>query len=133
MTRRLEDWEEDMRRVVSDKLMQDIVADNRRQAPSAAGPAAKVTIAGAPRVVTGSDAVAHGGSGGWAEARSIENYRAPGIDHIDRLCDAADLLDRAQRIRELVEAATVTRALTEAEREVLAQELKKQKAPTNER
>jgi hypothetical protein len=66
--------------------------------------------------VTGTDGAAHtpAPSHGWTEPPSTDNWRAPGIDIIDRLVDQQDALDLVARARELAEAHHA-RSLVEAE------------------
>jgi hypothetical protein len=65
-----------------------------------------VVPSGAGRVV---DADQRGS--GWYEPKSTDGWRAPGIEHIDRLVDAQDRVDKARLARELSEAARTTRQL----------------------
>lgn len=113
-------WVGDMRSVVDTKLMQDIVSDFRNYSPTPrADPSAKVLPVGAGRVIDGSDApVASNGTGGWVEAPKVDSWKPPGLEHMDRMMDAQDAIDRLQRVRELGEA----RALVQAEAELKRQE-----------
>jgi len=88
-------WELEMAQAVDDKLLRDIVSDNRvpvtRQG-SGASSGSKVTVPGAPVVRTGpTGAIADGTAAhayGWANTPSIDNWRAPGQDLIDRALPA---------------------------------------------
>jgi hypothetical protein len=99
------EWQRDMARAVGDDVVRSIVEDFR-SGPSSGGPAANVSVVGAGTVVTGNDGVAHGG---WREPPSIDQWRAPGINLIDRIVDVQDAIDRAARARELAEAAALLR------------------------
>jgi hypothetical protein len=70
-------------------------------------------------VKTGSDTVSHGGSG-WVESPQIRDWKPPGLAAMDRLMDAADARDKAERIRELAETARHLKALREVEQELEA-------------
>jgi hypothetical protein len=100
-----------MREACSDKTMRDIVADNRNSVflPAPPSPATVVPV-GAGRVIDGGDGAAHRGSG-WTEPPSIDNWRAPGLEHMDRMMDQQDAIDRAARARELGEAARIAKQL----------------------
>jgi hypothetical protein len=117
-----------MQSAVDTKLVQDIVNDNR-PAPRAA-PSSTVTVVGSGRVQDfdygpayrpyvppkedNAPAAERSGSG-WVKPPSIDNWRAPGLEHMDRMMDAQDAIDRAARARELAGAA----ALRKAEEEFL--------------
>jgi hypothetical protein len=100
-----------MREACSDKTMRDIVADNRNSVflPAPRSPATVVPV-GAGKTLTGDDGAKHRGSG-WTEPPSIDNWRAPGLEHMDRTMDQQDAIDRAARARELAEAARVNKQL----------------------
>jgi hypothetical protein len=107
-------WVGDLRRVVGDKLMADIVEDFRR-GPAAPGPTLPpVKVMGAGTVKTAGEEVQRGT--GWTEAPSTANWRAPGIDLIDEMCAQQDQIDRQARIRELA-GTQHSRRLAEAARE----------------
>jgi hypothetical protein len=111
----------DLIRNVGDKAVRDIVNDFRNYNPHPAqDPSAKVVPQGAGRVVDGSDApVASTGTGGWVTPPQVDQWKGPpGIEHIDRLVDQADAIDKAERIRQLAEAAALQRALKSAEPKV---------------
>jgi hypothetical protein len=67
---------------VGDRLMADIVNDNRRS-PIAQEPKPKARERGS----------------GWYDAKPLGPQ--PGINYVDQLCDAADVRDRAERIAQL--------------------------------
>jgi hypothetical protein len=52
---------------------------------------------------------------GWQEAPKVNDWKPPGLEHMDRMMDQQDAIDRAARIRELAEAAAVQRALKPTE------------------
>jgi hypothetical protein len=122
------EWVNDLRRVADDKLVKQIAEDFRNYNPSprsSLSPPATVQVVGAGRVVGGDEAQPVAGTGsGWADSPQIKDWRAPGIDYVDAMCDAQDRVDRAARARELIEAAAIKKA--EAE-------LAKQPEPTKER
>jgi hypothetical protein len=92
--------QEALRRREEDRVLRAIVADNRNPVhPS--DPGGKVGVAGAGEVVTGNDGAAHTPTRGWAEARSIAEWRAPGLEIMDRLVDLQDAIDRAEREAQL--------------------------------
>jgi hypothetical protein len=108
----------DLRRVVDTKLMRQIVDDFRNYSPTPrADPSAKVQVQGAGRVVTGDDGAAHRplDKSGWVEPPKVDNWRPPGVDICDQLVDQQDAIDRAERIRQLAEAAAVQQALRPTE------------------
>ena len=113
----LPEWQRDLVRNVGTDQVRDIVNDFRNYSPTPrADPNARVLPVGAGRVIDGNDTpVASTGTGGWVEAPKVDNWRPPGVDLCDRLMDQADAIDRAERIRQLAEAAAVQRALKAAE------------------
>ena len=121
-------WIEDMRRVVDTRLMQDIVNDFRSYNPHPTqDPSAKVVPQGAGKVVDADVGPQHRPyeqRSGWVTPPQVDQWKAPGIEHVDRLVDERDRLDRAARIRELG-AAEHSLRLAEAAREAEA----KEKAP----
>jgi hypothetical protein len=123
---KLEEWQRDLIANVGDKLIADIVADNRSR-PSTGGSMIpnKVTVVGAGRVIDGDDVKR--GTTGWQPAPSIDNWKPPGLEAMDRMMDQQDAIDRAARARELAEAAAVIRALIEAEREAREEEHQEKK------
>jgi hypothetical protein len=100
MARVLEEWEQDLVRVVGDQLMRDIVADNRKGSMRANPATAKVTVEGAATVNNEQPSTK-----GWYEPAQIKDWKAPGIAIVDRLCDMQDQVDRAARARELAQVA----------------------------
>jgi hypothetical protein len=107
------EWVQDLRRVVDDKLMADIVSDFRRSPPPPGPTLPTVRVQGAGTVVDGD--TPHGGTGGWQESPQLSNWTPPGLREMDAMMDQQDAVDRAARIRELAEAAAVQRALESAE------------------
>jgi hypothetical protein len=105
----LPEYVRDLVQAVPDDLMRNIVADNRHPIHLTQDPAAKVLPVGAGRVVDGTDTVAHGGSG-WVTPPQVDAWRPPGVEIADRLLDQAAAIDRAERVRQLAEAAAVQRA-----------------------
>jgi hypothetical protein len=97
---------EAMRKAVDDKLMADIVADNRHSVFLPAGQGSKVTPAGAGKVIDGAQQ-----GHGWAEPKSIDNWRPDGLAVMDAMMDQQDAIDRAARARELAEAAHINKQL----------------------
>jgi hypothetical protein len=97
-------WQLDMARAVGDDLMRSIVEDHRRGPPSpgSSSTPSNVTVVGSPRVVSGNDGVAHGG---WREPPSIDKWKPPGLEIMDRVADHFAAIDRAERARQLAEAA----------------------------
>ena len=109
--------------------MKDIVNDFRNYSPTPrADPSAKVVPVGAGRVIDGSDAPEASNGTGWVDAPKVDSWKPPGLEHMDRMMDAQDAIDRLQRVRELGEA----KALVQAEAELIKQQAelnKKQKEP----
>jgi hypothetical protein len=92
-------WVRDLTRVVNDQQMRDIVNDFRR-GPAPPGPTLpSVRVMGAGTVVDGDSKPTAGNGSGWCDSPEIKNWRAPGIEHVDRLLDQADAIDKAERIR----------------------------------
>ena len=114
----------DLAEAVPTSVVKDIVSDFRSYNPHPAqDPSAKVSVQGAGVVKTGDvgpqhrpiDTEATTDRSGWREPPKVDNWKPPGLEHIDRLVDAADLQDRLQRVRQLGEA----KALVQAEQELL--------------
>ena len=128
MADQLPEWAHDLVKNVDDKQVRDLVNDFRNYSvgPSQ-GPAAKVTVQGAGKVVTGDDGPKHRsyGQGGWVEAPKVDSWRPPGLSVMDAMMDQADALDKAERVRKLAEAAAALRALASAEREAKESQDKK--------
>jgi hypothetical protein len=79
----------------------------------------KVTPVGAGVVKdAGSNTVASSGTG-WVKPPQVDQWRAPGIEHVDALVDAQDAVDKAERVRKLAQ----TEALRRAEAELKARQL----------
>jgi hypothetical protein len=92
----LELLKEAIRRRQEDALLRDIVRDNRAPVhPVEAGRAAKVSVAGAPRVVSA------GEGNGWVKPKQVDDWRPPGINVLDRMMDAEDRQWRLERARQL--------------------------------
>ena len=126
----LPEYMRDLVNNVGTDQVRDIVNDFRNYSVTPrADPSAKVLPVGAGRVIDGSDApVASNGTGGWVEAPKVDSWKPPGLEHMDRMMDAQDAIDRLQRVRELGEA----KALVQAEAELIKQQAelnKKQKEP----
>jgi hypothetical protein len=116
------EWQRDLERTVPTDLVRAIVADNRHPIHPAQDPSAKVTVQGAGVVKTGDVGPQHRpidpsatNSGGWQEPPKVDSWRPPGVEHMDRMMDQQDAIDRAARVRELAEAAAVQRAMKPAE------------------
>lgn len=115
----LQPWEREALRVCNTDLLRDIVNDNR-PAPVAA-PSTNVTVVGSGRVQDfdygpkyrpyrppEDDNATTTDRSGWKEGRPL---RPPeGINYVDALCDQADAIDRAERLRKLTETAAIRRA-----------------------
>jgi hypothetical protein len=100
---------------VPDRMVKDLVDDFRSynpapRSPLNSPPATANPVDAAP-VRTGTDGPVANTGTGWADSPQIKNWKPPGIDLVDRLVDHQDALDRAQRVRELVEAAGAMAAL----------------------
>jgi hypothetical protein len=112
MARRLEEYEADLIRAVPDSLVRSLVEDAR----------AHTVILSRGATGTAKDnnnEVPRPNTHGWVDAPSTSKWQAEsGIAAVDRLCDAQDKIDRAQRIKELAETARHLRALEAAEEEV---------------
>jgi hypothetical protein len=89
--RLLPEWARDMIAVCGDDLMKAIVEDQRRgvSPPSGLTPQAP----GGDKVVP----VDTENRSGWRQSPPLA--QPPGIDHVDRLCQQADLADRIEWIR----------------------------------
>ena len=123
-------WVGDMRSVVDTKLMQDIVSDFRNYSPTPrADPSAKVVPVGAGRVIDGNDTPVASTGSGWADSPQIKDWKPPGLEHMDRMMDQADAIDRAERLRQLAQTAAVRRAEAEIKAQQEAELNKKQKEP----
>jgi hypothetical protein len=120
MADKMQPWMRDAIAVCGDKLMADIVNDNRPP-PRPAAPPSNVQIVGAGRTVEfdygpayrpyvppKEDANATADRSGWQAERPL---RPPeGLQHIDAMLDAEDQRWRLQRAREVAEAAALKKA-----------------------
>jgi hypothetical protein len=96
---------------ISDQLMKDIVNDGRRKGLPSVGGGGPVP-ADAAKVIDGNDRPAASTGTGWAESPSVNSWqRSAGIEHIDRLVDAADAQDKLQRLKVLAETVAALQAL----------------------
>ena len=95
-----------MQRACDDATMRAIVEDNRHSVFLPAGQGSKVTPAGAGKVIDGAQQ-----GHGWAEPKSIDNWRPDGLAVMDAMMDQQDAIDRAARARELAEAAHINKQL----------------------
>jgi hypothetical protein len=112
MTDKLPEWAADLARCVDDKLMRDIVSDGRaHQAVISRGGNTAATNREAERGT------------GWRESPQVDSWKPPGVEHCDRLMDQADMIDKAEKARQLMEAAKNLKALREAEEELEAEKL----------
>ena len=109
---RLPEWQRDLAAAVPDKAVKDLVNDFRRGPPPAGPTLPAVKVMGAGRVVTAGEEVQRGT--GWTEPPKVDQWKPPGLEHMDRMMDQQDAIDRAARIRELAEAAAVQRALKQS-------------------
>jgi hypothetical protein len=107
------EWQRDLERAVPTDLVRDIVADNRHPIHPAQDPSAKVSVMGAGRVIDGNDTPVASNGTGWVDAPKVDNWRPPGVDLCDRIADHFAALDRAERVRELGEAAAIKKAEAE--------------------
>ena len=121
---RLPEWQRDLINNVPDHLVKAIAADFRSYNPHPAqDPSARVSVQGAGVVKTGDvgpqhrpiDTEATTDRSGWREPPKIDNWKPPGLEHMDRMMDQQDAIDRAARVRELAAAAAVQRAMNPAE------------------
>jgi hypothetical protein len=131
MASKLPEYMRDLVANVGDKLVADIVNDFRSYNPHPAqDPSAKVVPSAAGKVVTGDVGPAHRPieqGTGWTTPPQVDQWKAPGIDYVDALCDEQDRRDRAQRIRELAgaeHARRLAQAAKEAEAKAHEEELK---------
>jgi hypothetical protein len=116
MANQIPEWMRDCVNVVGDDLMRSIVNDFRRGPPPPGPTLPKVTVQGAGTVVTGTDGAKHTPhqeQGGWVKPPQVDAWKPPGLEHMDRLMDQADALDKAERIRKLAEVAAVKRVKAE--------------------
>ena len=125
MAEKMQPWMKAAIAVAGDDVLRDIVNDNRSP-PRPAAPPSNVSIMGAGRVQEfdvgpkyrpykppPEDDNATTERPGWRDATPL---RPPeGLRYIDAMCDEEDRRFRAQRVKEMVEAAAVQRALKAAE------------------
>src|SRR6516165_6894486 len=119
---RLPEWQRDLINNVPDHLVKAIAADFRSYNPHPAqDPSARVSVMGAGVVKTGDVGPQHRpidasatNSGGWQEPPKVDQWKPPGLEHMDRMMDQQDAIDRAARVRELAEAAAVQRVLKQS-------------------
>jgi hypothetical protein len=111
-----------MERACDTQTLRDIVADNRVSVHLPADPNAKVTPQGAGRVVDGETPQ---NRSGWADSPRLR--QPDGVNYIDAMCDQADAIDRAERLRQLAQTAAVRKA--EAELAAKQPEPKEGKGP----
>jgi len=90
---RLPEWQRDLAAAVPDKAVKDLVNDFRRGPPPAGEEVQRGT--------------------GWTEPPKVDQWKPPGLEHMDRMMDAQDAIDRAARARELIEATAIQRAQAE--------------------
>ena len=125
---KLPEYMSDLVEAVPTDLVRQIVGDFRsyNPAPRSLTPPATVQIQGAGRVVSADDAPVASTGTGWTEAPKVDAWRPPGVDLCDKLMDAQDAIDKAERIRQLAEASAVRRAEAEI-RQREEEELKKRR------
>jgi hypothetical protein len=126
MADKMQPWMKDAVRAVNTDLMQDIVNDNRPP-PRPAAPPSNVTVVGSGRVQDfdvgpayrpyvppkEDESSATADRGGWRDSPQVNDWKPPGLEHMDRMMDAQDAHDRVARARELAEAAALKRAEAE--------------------
>jgi hypothetical protein len=108
----LPEYMRDLVEAVPTDLVKQIAEDFRsyNPAPRSLTPPATVQIQGAGRVVSADDAPTASTGTGWVPAPKVDDWKPPGLEHMDRMMDAQDAIDRAARARELTEAAAIKRA-----------------------
>ena len=127
---KLPEYMSDLVKTVPTDLVRDIVSDFRNYSPTPrADPSAKVVPVGAGRVIDGNDTPVASTGSGWADSPQIKDWKPPGLEHMDRMMDQADAIDRAERIRQLAQTAAVRRAEAEIKAQQEAELNKKQKEP----
>jgi hypothetical protein len=97
-----------MERACDTATMRAIVNDHRVSVHLPADPSAKVSVQGAGRVVDGETPQ---NRSGWADSPRLR--QPDGVNYVDALCDHADAIDRAERLRQLAQTAAVRRAEAE--------------------
>jgi hypothetical protein len=111
MGNRLEPWQIDLIKAVPNDVMRDIAEDRK----------AHNVILSRGGVGTAKDnqEPPRPNTHGWVDAPSTSKWqRESGIDAVDRLCDAQDQIDRAERIRQLAETARHLQAEAEAKKQL---------------
>jgi hypothetical protein len=110
-------WMRDAVKVADDALVKSLVDDFRSYNPSPRSPLnsppATANPVDAAPVKTGSDGPVASTGTGWADSPQIKDWRPPGLEHMDRMMDQADAIDKAERIRQLAEAQALSRAEAE--------------------
>jgi hypothetical protein len=115
----LPEYVRDLAEAVPTDLVKQIAEDFRsyNPAPRSLSPPATVQIQGAGRVVSADDVPVASTGTGWADSPQIKDWKPPGLEHMDRMMDQADAIDRAERLRKLAEAAAVQRVEAEIKQE----------------
>ena len=127
---KLPEYMRDLERAVPTDLVRQIANDFRNYSPTPkADPRAKVVPVGAGRVIDGNDTPVASTGSGWADSPQIKDWKPPGLEHMDRMMDQADAIDRAERLRQLAQTAAVRRAEAEIKAQQEAELNKKQKEP----
>jgi hypothetical protein len=118
---KLEEWQRDLVSNVDDKAVRDLVSDFRNyQVGPSQGPAAKVTVQGAGVVKDADLGPAYRPyveQGGWVKPPQVDQWKPPGLSVMDAMLDQADALDKAERVKKLIEAAAALQALKPREPE----------------
>jgi hypothetical protein len=126
----LPEYMQDLTKAVPTDLVRQIADDFRNYSPTPrADPNAKVSVHGAGRVVDGET---QRGTG-WTEPAKVDSWRPPGVEHMDRMMDQQDQIDRAARIRELGGASAAQRALAQAAAEAEARDKAQEPKPAKEK
>jgi hypothetical protein len=124
-------WMKDARRVADDALVKALVEDFRSYNPSPRSPLNQppqtVVPVGAGKVVTAGEQVRRGT--GWTDPPSIDKWKPPGVEHMDRMMDQQDAIDRAERVRQLAGASAAQRALAQAAAEAEARDKAQEEQP----
>jgi hypothetical protein len=109
-TRRLEEYERDLINAVPDSVLRSLVGDAR---------AHNVILSrGGTGTAKDNQEPPRPNTNGWVNAPSTSKWQAQsGIDAVDRLCDAQDRIDKAERVRQLAETARHLQALAEVDAE----------------
>jgi hypothetical protein len=111
---KLPPWAVDLIKAVPDDQVRAIVEDLRGYNPSPSmGKAAEVKLQGVGRAYDGDDMKRTTSSHGWVTPPQVDQWKPPGLEAMDRLVDQQDMLDKAARAKELIEAAAQLKALEE--------------------